>query len=433
MGAFQTPVDIGNRALQHCGAKRMDATLGFTEISKNAREISFAYDKVREAELRANVWRFAVRRTMLRAIDTSTMLLAAAMWVSTTTYFVGSIVSDENGTYWISRVANNLGNDPLNSLTWEPYFGPLTVALYDTGEDYSAGELVYTTTGDGTAKVYLSLQNGNSDTPGTATDYDATQVYSKNQVVTYSSVAYMSLIDLNQGNTPTSSAAAWIEATVYSIGQAVTGTDGVRYTSVGNGNTGHDPTADDGTYWTNTGILTPWTTDFVGGTGSIKWLQIGGAGFPNGVGLTTLNILYPVSSGPSRQLDTRNVFMLPAGYLRQAPQYSKGQAPALGGPSGVGYNDWNFENEFIVSSESGPIAFRFVFSITDVRRMDPMFCEALSARLGMEVCEPVTQSSAKVGTCAQIYDEWVSKAQAANGIEMGYDDPPDDDYVTVRY
>jgi hypothetical protein len=32
-----------------------------------------------------------------------------------------------------------------------------------------AGELVYTTPGDGTYRVYLSLQNGNADNPATAT------------------------------------------------------------------------------------------------------------------------------------------------------------------------------------------------------------------------------------------------------------------------
>src|SRR5262245_20614060 len=115
---FLTPVNIANRALQHCGAGRIDETQGFAEDSKNASECSFAYDKLRRAELRRNIWRFAIRRAVLRAIDTTTMLLAPALWVSSTTYFVGSIVSDETNALWISVVPDNLNNQPQNSLTW---------------------------------------------------------------------------------------------------------------------------------------------------------------------------------------------------------------------------------------------------------------------------------------------------------------------------
>lgn len=429
---FQTPVDVANRALQHCGAQRIDPALGFAEISKRASETAFAYGKLREAELRRNVWTFACRRAALRAIDTGTMLLAPAMWVQATIYFAGSIVSDQSNNLWISRIPNNLGNDPLNSLTWEPYFGPLTVSLYDSAASYFAGELVYTAPGDGTYRVYLSLQSGNADTPATATAYDATATYFKNQVVTYLSVAYMSLIDLNTANTPTAAPALWNIATTYAMGNAVGGSDGVIYSSVGSGNVGHDPVSDAGINWISTGALNPWSTVFIGGVGSDKWLQIGGAEFPMGVALATLNITYPLGAGPSSQGSTRNIFKLPSGFLRVAPQYEKQGATWLGGPSGITYNDWTFEAGFLLSGDSGPILFRCVVNVTDVSRMDPMFCEGLAARIGLEVCEPLTQSTAKLGTIAKVYDEWMSQARTVNAIEQGYDEPPDDDYVTCR-
>src|SRR6185437_15806147 len=113
MVAFRTPASIGDRALQHCGANRMDPTLGFNDGSRNAAEISFCFDKLREAELQRRVWTFATRRQVLRPVDGNTMLLVAALWVSTTTYFVGSIVSDQTGSLWISNIPNNTGNDPL--------------------------------------------------------------------------------------------------------------------------------------------------------------------------------------------------------------------------------------------------------------------------------------------------------------------------------
>lgn len=432
MSEFQTPVDIANRALQHCGATRLDPTLGFTENSRNSSETAFAYGKLRRAELQANVWTFATRRIVLRAVDSNTMLLAPSMWVADTTYFVGSIVSDESNNYWISRFPNNLGNDPQNSLTWEPYFGPLTVSLFAGTTGYFAGELVYTAAGDGTSRIYLSLQNGNSDIPGTATPWAATSTYFKNQVVSYLGVPYMSLTDLNTNNAPSAAPALFNIATTYAAGARVGASDGVIYTSVGSGNVGNDPTTDGGAHWTSTGTLNPWTTVFVGGIGSSKWLQIGGAEFPYGVGLTTLQIIYPIGAGPSWQSTTRNVYRLPAGYLREAPQNPKGSAIWLGGPTGNTYNDWNYENGFLVTSDSGPIAFRCVVDVTDVSRMNDMFCEGLAGRIAMEVCEPLTQSSSKLGVIAKVYDEFMSRAKAANAIEQGYDDPPDDDYVTVR-
>jgi len=408
---------------------------GFSEDSKIASEIAFCYGKLRQAELRRNVWTFACRRTMLRSIDANTMLLTPALWVSTTIYFVGSIVADQYGNNWISRIPNNRANDPLSTATpyWEPYFGPLTAALHDPDQSYYAGEIVYTTAGDGTSRVYLSLQSGNEDTPGTATAYDSTVVYQKNDVVTYSSVAYMSLIDLNEANTPTSSAAAWASGTAYTIGQAATGSDGIRYTSVGNGNLGNDPTLTSPTSWTNTGTLTPWTTSFTGGAGSVKWRQIGGAEFPMGVGLSTLDIVYPLGTGPSTQAASRNIFMLPSGFLREASQYPKsGVTTWLGGPSGVTYNDWVLENGFLVTNDTGPLPYRFVADVTDVSRMDPMFCEGLAARVGLEICEPVTQSSAKLSTIAKVYDTFMTEARTVNAIEQGPDEPPMDDFITCR-
>jgi hypothetical protein len=384
MAQFRTEADIGNRGLQHCGASRMGAD-GFTENSKNASEVAFCYGKLREAELRRNVWTFACRRTMIRAIDTTTMLLDASLWASGTTYFVGSIAADQYGNLWISTIRDNLANDPLTSTGfWDPYFGAMTVSLYSSATSYYAGELVYTAAGDGTNRVYLSLQSANADVPATATTYSATTTYMKNQVVTSAAIAYMSLVDLNIGNTPASSP-------------------------------------------------TQWTTSFVGGAGSIKWLLIGGTEFPMGVGLRPLNIIYPLGVGPSSQSNTRNIFRLPFGFMREASQNPKsGVTTWLGAPTGITYNDWVLENGYLLTNDTGPIPYRFVANVSDVSRMDPMFCEGLAARIGLEVCEPLTQSSSKLGTIARIYDEWIGDARTVNAIEQGTDQPPDDDWVTCR-
>jgi len=432
MTAFRTPTDIGNRALQHLGAKQIDPVLGFTEQSRNAKEVSSCYDKLREAELQRRNWTFAIRRQVLRALDVNTMLLTPSLWQPGTTYFVGSIVADQVGGLWISKIPNNLGFDPLLTTVWRPYFGPLSVSLYDATTTYSDGELVYTAPGDGTYRVYQSTQSANADNPATGTPYSATTVYFKNQVVTLASVPYMSLIDLNMGNTPSAAPLAWNPATTYALGNQVAGSDGVIYTSVAGGNIGNDPTLTAPISWTNTGVLSPWTSVFVGGVGSAKWLQIGGKEFPSGVALSTLNIVYPLGSGPVSQNSTRNAFLLPAGYLRKAPQNPKSGIGRVGGPTNIGYDDWLIEGEFIITGDTGPIALRFVANITDVSRMHTLFCESVAVRIGYAICDTITQDKGQLQLMAKIYNEWKQEAATFDGIEDGWADSPQDDLITVR-
>jgi len=429
---YRTPVDVANEALQHCGAARMDAAVGFGEDGVNAAETSFSYDKQRQGELKERYWTFAIKHAVLRPRDANMMMLAPALWSASTTYFAGSIVADQSGNVWISNIPQNLNNDPLLTTFWEPYCGPMGVPLFDaTIGSYYSGELVYKTPGDGTNKVYQSLVDGNSDDPATATAWDGTVTYFKDQVVTRTSVVYKSLIDLNLNQDPASAPALWAVGTTYSAGARVGGSDGIIYTSVGNGNVGHDPTLDNGTNWTNTGVLNPWTTVIGGGAGSVKWLEIGGSDFPSGVALTTINTRYPVGAGPSTDTTSRNVFVLPGNYLRRAPQDPKRGTPSLGGPSGLTYDDWMIEKPFLISRDA-LIVLRFVADITDVSKMDTLFCQVVATRIAFAVVDKVTQSLARKEFVAKIYTQWRANAHLIDGVEQDYDDQPDDDLITVR-
>lgn len=436
MDAYQTPVDIGNRACDHWGSLPVDPTLGFSgDTSRAAQFLLRSYDKLRQAELRRRDWSFAIKTVTLRAIDTNTMMLAPVLWSATTTYFRGMIVADANGRLWISNIPNNTGNQPEVTVYWDEYFGPLTVALYDTtgGTSYNVGELVYTAPGDGTSRTYMSLITGNSDVPSTSTPWAATSTYFKNQVVTYLSVAYMSLTDLNINQTPTASPANWAVGTTYALNALVNGSDGVTYKSLANGNVGNNPTTDAGVHWLNTGVLTPWTSVFVGGTGSLNWLQIGGAEFPNGVTLQTLNIIYPLGSGPITQSWSRNAYRLPAAFLRRAPDDPKaGSMSQLGVPSNNPQDDYNFEGRYVTTFAAGPLMLRFVADLVDVSQMDPMFCEGLGARIGLEGCEFVTQSMEKKQAIASEYQKFMEEARTADSILVGPVEPPLDDFIACR-
>lgn len=560
MSAFQTAVDIVNRGLQHVGAPQLDSVLGFSENSKRARELSFMYNKVRQAALERSVWTFATKKTALRPIDTNTLLLAPTLWVSTTTYFVGSIVQDSTNNFWISQIPNNLGNAPTTTPNttsistiglqpWVPYFGPLTVMLYDSTQTYYADELVYTAAGDGTYNVYSSVMSGNPIHPALPNQWSTLTTYSQNQIVqtwpswsslttytkgqgvlftdgnvyaslinsnlnvpppnatawalvpvltllsqtipvtaaittfpttspvlewtqgsTYSQgnvvmwngVEYlslvnnntgnfpnasastswiaisnytlsMSLINLNIGNNPANAPAAWSSVTSYSIGNTVYNTsDGLIYTSLVNSNL-NNPPATSPSDWSTAGVLCPWTTVFVQGGGNDMWVQIGGASFPTGVGLTTINITWPIGAGPLSQTWTKNIYQLPSGYLRKCSQDPKaGIFSHLGAPTNLIQKDWTITGKYIETRDTTPIVLRFVADMQDVSLMSALFCEMLAAQIGVEAIPTLTQSSEKLKVTESIYKEWEAKAVEVNAIEVGAEEQSLDDWVACR-
>lgn len=61
-------VDIANRALQKLGA---DQIVSLTQDSENARAVNLCYSYIRDAELRAHPWNFAIKRASLAADATA--------------------------------------------------------------------------------------------------------------------------------------------------------------------------------------------------------------------------------------------------------------------------------------------------------------------------------------------------------------------------
>ncbi|HUO38247.1 MAG TPA: hypothetical protein VMU34_10540 [Mycobacterium sp.] len=361
-------------------------------------------------------------------------------WSSGTTYSQGQTVLYTDGNWYSSLVNSNLNHIPSSSTTqWalvpalvlQSLAVPVTSALIPplstpVGEwsqttTYSIGTFVMF---KGTEYVSIANNNtGNYPNAAASTFWAALS----------GGTNYMSMIDLNTGNNPSSSPALWASGTTYAAGQSVCGSDGTIYTSIGNGNLGHDPTLTTG-FWTNTGVLCPWTTIFTQGAGNPQWTQIGGSSFPYGVALAELNIVYPLGAGPSAQSQTRNIYRLPNGFLKMCSQDPKaGAVSYLGAEFGLPYKDWLIERPYLVSQDVGPIMLRYVCDVTDVTLMNTMFCEGLACRIALEVCEPLTQSTTKVATIAREYEKFMGEARTTNAIETGSEQPPMDDFIEARY
>lgn len=421
---FLTPLDIRNRACQHLGATRIQSV---AEDSVNNNETLFAYDKLRRAELRRNVWVFSIRTAPLRAIDTTTFLLAPALWNAGIQYLPGSVVSDALGNLWVSNIANNINSQPGVSDAWDSYFGSMTADAYDTSGStaYYAGDLVYVSNADGSYTVYLSRVNSNTAAPNSPDAWSATTTYAQDATVTHSGTQWRSLIAFNLNFTPANGPANWVGTQAYTTSQTVTGTDGFQYQAV-QGSTGVNPVTDDGTNWTNLDIPTAWTSTPTIPASSGSWTPLYAA-------LQSFNFVYPLGSGPLSQSLTKNIFRKPAGYLRCAPQNPKsGVYSYLGAPSGHQIEDWQFQGDFIVSQDPNPILLRFAADVTIVTQMDDMFCEGLAARVALETCETITNSNSKQQTCNNAYSKFMGEARIVNAIEVGIVEPPDDDYLVCR-
>jgi hypothetical protein len=296
------------------------------------------------------------------AATLGTMTLVPTAWSATNNYLSGSIVSYTNGRYYFSRTSNLNSTPDSNPTDWAQYFGPRTVEPYDTTgkTTYYPGELVYTLSGV-TPTVFIALAQ-TADVPTT---------------------------------TPT-----WLATTYYNKGDTVTGSNASKYQSKIDLNVNLDPTTDAGVHWATLPVASQPDTH-----AGQNWLQIDAT-------VKSIQFIYPVGTGPSFQTNTSNVYFLPYGFLRQVPQNPKaGAVSYLGGPSGNQYSDWVIQGQHLLTRQSGVLILRFAADIADVTMMDSMFCEGLSCRIAIEVCEPLTQSVSKLSASPpNISSSWATHA-----------------------
>lgn len=117
-------------------------------------------------------------------------------------------------------------------------------------------------------------------------------------------------------------------------------------------------------------------------------------------------------------------YSLPDDFLRLAPA-DPSYAPL---PS-----DFLFEGRKVLTSLTAPLKIRYVSFDIDTATVDPLFAEALAARIAMEVSEELTGSASKKDALENAYTFHVSKARQTNSILSGPIAPEEDEWVYTRY
>lgn len=384
-----TQLQIFQRVCQKVGAERVQA---IPEDSKQYGEIAACYDLIRRAELRRNVWEFGIRVTALRPVGFTSKKLTFGTWVVGTTYAQFDIVLDpaDNQIYF-SKGAANTGNIPSASPTlWTLYFGPNVATEFITtwGSTFTYSQDDHTIGSDGNSYISLAGANINHNPVGDGGIHwapDSSNYAAKTDVTFFS-------------------------GELVHIGTTV-------YLSLANNN---------GQGTVNTvpqnqlqGLPPP----------SVTWLAL-----TTQPAIAPIVFNYPPGAGPSQSFDTKNIYFLPVGFLRDAPQDPKaGGALYLGAPDGSTFNDWNYAADYFTSIDNGVIAFRFMADIQEVAQFDPMFIEGFVCRMGIEVAEPLTQSTAKIQGLGNQYKIFMSEARLLNAILDGPIYPPEDSYITTRF
>lgn len=406
---FSTPIDLANRALQ---LLRKNIIHSFPGTTTESQEIARYYGEARRAEMRRAVWGWSTVRQILRPVTGTSQMVVFPAWNSATAYQAGAIVTASNNQIYMA-IQPSIGQQPGvvpagGQYYWDIYNGPVVADIWNgpivpgnqntTGttylSSYQIGELVYIVPscgyGMGTYgygryspefSLYRSLTSNNANSPTGVDPWLNSLIYAAGQIVSYGGVNYQSITDYNYNNEPDTSPAKWT------------------------------------TTLTSSPVSSSWTL-----------LQT--------ASLSPVPINYPVGAGPVNDTSTRNVFVLPNGFLRQAPPDPKaGQYLYLGGPSNSWPRDWVLESGYLISQSQNPIMFRFCADSENVTRYDPLFSEALSARLAIGLASRLLDADELPIILAQVektYARTITEARNTNGIEKGPIFPVESSLITCR-
>ena len=401
MAEFRFDTDIASRTLQHLGQERIPSS--YTSLAtaaaavsgnRGASEVNFLYDKRRLFELSRNLWVFATRRAILRALDNGVELETSAATASGTTLSF----SDTSDLAKNQRVmgVNIAAGTTISSITENT---SVTLSTAVSGAVASGATIVF----------------GSATSLWTPPTYAAATTYSLGSIVKDSSgYWWQSKVASNTGNTPgaganweryfgTDTVTLWDTDISYFAGEIVSSLAGNYYVSLISGNESHDPTT---------------TTNF--------WLLLNGTA-------VAFNPFYPLGTGPSSDNSTSNIYRLPHGFLRMAPEN-----PRAGVHNYVGFQgaedpkDWVLESEYLVSSQNSALFIRYVADVDDVALMHPLFCELLAADMALMLCEQFTQDQTKKNQLRGDYRQIARDARGVNAVEVGPITPYKNKYLLVR-
>ncbi len=117
-------------------------------------------------------------------------------------------------------------------------------------------------------------------------------------------------------------------------------------------------------------------------------------------------------------------FIKPRDFLRTAPRDPRVSNICL---------DHLMEGQLIITNDPGPLVLRYVRNVADTTLFDPLFDDAIAAKVAHEICDEITQSGAKKAELKDDYKTAIFEASISNAIEAFEAQEHDEDtWITVR-
>ena len=95
-------------------------------------------------------------------------------------------------------------------------------------------------------------------------------------------------------------------------------------------------------------------------------------------------------------------------------------------------SSYAIEQHRIATDDGPPLKIRYIRDVTDAGQFDAVFCQALAARLAMELCEEITQSNTKMQWLQGVYKSVMMEAIRVDAIERPPNPLPDSEWVLGR-
>lgn len=127
-----------------------------------------------------------------------------------------------------------------------------------------------------------------------------------------------------------------------------------------------------------------------------------------------------------------HVYALPADFLRLVQV-----SPFVGtwlweGTQYVQAQDYFIQNQTLLSWVQAPYNMRYIYDCVNTGAMDPIFQEALSAYMAMEMCERLTQSTSKFQAASAKMIQIMAEARRINAFDKPAGASPVDSWISVR-
>lgn len=145
---------------------------------------------------------------------------------------------------------------------------------------------------------------------------------------------------------------------------------------------------------------------------------------------TVRAILPAISPPPAWGYNT--ACQLPADFLRLVQVNDTFAVPALTDYRDQDDSAYQIENGQILTVYNAPLKIRYVQDVTDPGRFDPLFVEALAAKLAYMGCEEITQSLSKRQEAANFYKQAMRDATLTGAVERAPQGFADDSWMLIR-